>query len=342
MLRTLTSLTRWILLAGTAFSVSVANAQLLDMPSLPPIPQAEVDSNYLQVAHASWSIRTFGTFKMQGALLRSRQSKTRLVYAPIALYSVGVGITYKYLTVDFGFNPFSLSEVENSRLALAATLTMPRSILDFSLHEYRGYRLRSHDVEADERADIKHMVISVNHQHLFNLTRVNIMKVLQGGSEVKKGATSFSLGAFVDYHRLRADSTLVPPELRDDFNDYGLIDRTQFFEVGVLVGFAQVVKLPKRLFFLLSATPGFGVNIGQVEAEDLSYKPEPWVLKTIVKAGIGYSGLKQYYLLSLMLNGNYVNIGHDNTYAFTSGQVKLIMGFRIKKRIKQLDQILGE
>ncbi len=342
MYRALILQVRCLLFVLAICSALVSSAQLLDMPSMPPIPHAEIDSNYLQVENSSWSIRAFGTFKMQGLLLSSRESDTRLVYAPIALYSTGVGINYKYLTVDFGFNPISASDVENSRLALAASLAMPKSILDFSLHEYRGYNLRNHDIENNQRADIRNLVISINHQHLFNLTRVNIVKILQGGSEVKKGGISFSMGAFLNYHRLKADSTLVPPEFQDDFNDYGLIRRTSFFETGMLLGFTQVIKLPKRLFFVLSGTPGLGINLGTVEARDLSYKPGPWVAKMVVKTGIGYSGLRHYYLLSLTLNGNFVNIRHDNSYAFTSGQVKLVMGFRIKKRIKQLDQILGE
>ena len=96
----------------------------------------------------TWSVRVFAAQKSYRFSVVDADSETRTRFTPNNRFSVGVGMTYKWISLDAGINIRPRGEERTRRLDLSLTLAFNRNVMEITFQRYKGF-----DAEDGEGAE---------------------------------------------------------------------------------------------------------------------------------------------------------------------------------------------
>jgi len=165
------------------------------------------------------------------------------------------------------------------------------------------------------------------------------LKGLTSGMQVSKKSTGvFGYGAYWYWDRMSADSSVIPESLSEFYAQRALVDDSRQINLGVMGGYAYSLILPKDFFIFLSAFPGVGLNLGQLESDD-NYTTPPFPGARLDAHGaIGYAGPKIYAIFSTTAFWNGVPWGDDTRSNYSHIRFKLSVGYRLTSTIGFLEK----
>ena len=207
----------------------------------------------------------------QDYALRVVGAPQSLVYKPNLAWTLGLGIDYKWfgteLTVKLPFLGYNVSKKGQTKpFGLTINLNNRRLWFSTQYQFYRGFYLNNTDILQPDwftnhimypyRNDIRSQTVVSHLLYQFNPLQVSIPATLLQREEQRKPAGSWFVGGSVSYQLIRADSSLVPTVLQDDFRPESRLLRLSSVALGVEGGYTHTVVFRKHYFASATLRPG--------------------------------------------------------------------------------------
>ena len=286
-----------------------------------------------------------------------KASGSRLKYEPNTPLNMGVGITYHMLTINLAYG-FPFLNPENGKgktkyLDLQTHFYAREWTIDLLGQFYKGYFLNPRGLAAGSsdsfyvRPDIRINMIGGAAYHLSNSDRFSYRAPMFQDERQKKSAGSFLVGGEVYYGTIKADSSVVPSPLKEQYTQSG-IRSLRFLKIGPGAGYAYTFIIASNFFCMASLQANLGLEfthqsgglVGKGDRVSLS----PGYIYRFV---LGYD--KGPCNLNLSVVGNQLNIKSgvsDDKIFITTGAYRLTFAYRfnpgpaLKRKLKPIDDFL--
>ncbi len=317
--------------------------------------RASFDTAYVRDYSRKLTMRLYSNTKYNGLTIASG-SATDLVYRPNNRINIGIGASYRALTLNIGFGVPFLNNDDAVRgktryLDAQANIHTRRWASNMFLQVFSGYYVASHDLsqvgwvqetERPYRADLVQFNIGASALHIFNHRKFSYRASFNQDAWQRKSQGSFLLGGYLTYYDLRADSSLVPMVLSEQFDPGVRVRRGNFTDVGPMGGYAFTYVLKEHWFVTLSGALGAGLSIQRLllvsdDGEHMRPLTGPgWHAQ--LRAALGYNSKRTYVgLLFNQENVGYLTAGEQGI-RWNVGNVRLNLVHRFNQRIKQADR----
>jgi hypothetical protein len=280
-----------------------------------------------------WSVRALANYKVNQFWLRNEDYELQLT--PNNPAGLGFGIANSKLIVDIIFNLKTNKEAITDRLDIQGDFLIGRSYMLFTYQDYQGFNVINTATEDTGmfRRDIRTRTLNLSYFFIFNES-VNVLhSIFTGVNQNQKSAGTILGGITVEWHKMDADSSIVPASSSDLFNPEAHILNYDQYGLSVSCGYSYLFALPSNWLIFLSAAPGIGLSFKTINAETITYNPSDIYQFTInADIQIGYNGGRFYGLISSMNTWFYSSLNHGNVGSSNSLKFKLILGWKLRKQ----------
>lgn len=266
-------------------------------------------------------------------------------YFPHAFPSVGMGLTYDWVTINLSyglrFNDNDEEKGKTKYLDIQLHCYGKKFTIDLLGQIYKGMYVPG-DKDADgnfyHRSDLETRLLGGAFQYVLNNKRFSFRAAFLQTDWQKKSAGSFLLGFETYAGRIKSDSSLLP--YRTDVDQAGRLARKDiFWQLGPTVGYAYTLVI-KRHFFV-TGTLAESFNFARREMTNGTEERVTWkfVTNPSYRAVVGYNtyrwGVALYYI------NNRINIPgslNGSKLAVSAGtfRVNFVYRFRSKGKLGSL------
>lgn len=234
------------------------------------------DTNYIEDHTQDITVRLFGSRKYNYYDIVDRSRKQEVFYRPNRPFNIGLGVNYKFIAINLGFNFPFINKYEKygktTGVDLQTHLYARKIVIDFYGQFYKGYYVSDskgfrnfftspNGAAAYIRPDIRNLTLGLGAQYIFNEKRFSYRAAYLQNEYQKKSAGSFIVGAEVFGVRMKADSSFIPYYLsQEDFFSNKHFNRTGIVSAAVNAGYAYTLVLNKHFFVTLALTGSIGGN----------------------------------------------------------------------------------
>lgn len=313
------------------------------------------DSTYYVTTPELITTRFYFSQKYTAFTLRAPKDVQDLKYRPNTNLNVGVGASYRNLTLNlaYGFG-FLNKEPEKgtTKLLDLQVHSYPKNwSIDFYGQFYKGYYLSPRGFAAPGpasfylRPDAGVNLFGLAVYYVFNPNRFSYRAATAQTEWQKKSAGSLLFGAEGHYGVIKADSSLVPGKLGTSYPQTG-INRIRFFSFGPGFGYAYTLVMQEHYFVTgslsLNLNLGFSAETDRAHIDNNVYAIP---ISTFRFSG-GYNSSNWH--ISATWTGNSLPVqgaSSPNNYLLQTGTVqlkfgkKIMPGHRLKKRLGFLDRL---
>ncbi len=313
-----------------------------------PVPAAP-DRKYIADYHKELTLRIFGSRKFSNYGLYDKGFAQNVLYRPNSPFNIGIGMNYRIFGINLGFNfPFINKTEVNGKtkfLDLQTHLYGRMLIFDVYLQSYKGFYLpnsaiinNSNDGKVYIRPDLSTLVTGISAQYLFNGKKFSFRGAFLQNELQLRSAGSPILGGTVSNVLIRADSSVIPENIRyQDYFDNLHFRQSNVFNASIFFGYGYTFVLPAHLFFTAAGTLGLGCNYtsmyvrGQSELTGMGTD-----LNGIIRFSLGYNSRRYYGGIHYV--GNYSSSNTPIIYArqqFGSGNFRISIArrFTLKRKL---------
>lgn len=313
------------------------------------------DSNYYKNYPTMLTSRFYSSKKYTTIFLEGSEGKRTLKYFPNTPVTIGIGATYRILSLNLGFglqflNPNRYEKGTTKYLDMQSHLYAENWVVDFFGQFYKGYYLspRGYALSGNDyylRPDIDIDMLGVSVYRLTNGKRFSFRAAFVQNEWQKKSAGSFLYGGEIYAGVIHGDSALVPSALKDDYAQKDVY-KNRFLEVGPGIGYAYTLVVKEHFFATASLT--VSGDIGIVEEYTALGKKERTSLtaNASIRSVIGYNSDKWIATISWVnTNTNLRGYSSNDRYLIRTGNVRATVakrfspGNRLKKRLKIVESI---
>jgi len=318
------------------------------------------DSAYVTDLTRKLTVRAFGSNKFSKYTPGDYGFNRNLSYSANNNYNIGVGATYKYV----GFNieskiPFINNDVarygKTKFLDLQTFLYLRKFTVDLYYLSYKGYYLSDREIittpvaEPDaypQRPDLGTRNIGLNVQYIFNNRRFSFRAAFLQNEYQKKSAGSFMAGGGIHNIRVRADSAVIPVDIRFPGyfgnNSFNNSNTTNLF---INAGYAYTLVIHQHFFVTAALMAGPGINYTVLRDDGRQSKEDraSAVISGTIRGAAGYNS--KYYFVGVQ----YINFINRNStpvagawQEFQNGNMHLTLAkrFRLQRKTqKAFDKI---
>jgi hypothetical protein len=263
-------------------------------------------------------------------------------YMPGSTLNMGVGATYRFLTVNLAYGWGFLNPNRDRRnstyLDLQAHIYPRTMVIDVFGQFYKGYYLgpalsaTPPGLNTYSRPDMFVSKIGASVQYLFNHEKFSFRAAFLQNEWQKKSAGSFLLGFEMHGGRAQDDVPLVPPFFLDDPERNFLA--TRYFEFGPNAGYAYTLIIAK--YFFITAAAGTNLGFGYSRLDRPDENNTEWGVRPNVhlRTFAGYNSPRW------SINANYVlnsirlvpNDGFSNSLITGNYRLNFIYKFTLSRR----------
>lgn len=267
--------------------------------------RTENDDKYIEDHTEDLTVRLYGSRKYTYYDMVDGRLKEEVLYRPNSTNNLGVGVNYKFLGLNLGFN-FPFVNNDNARygktkyLDLQSHVYLRKLVIDFYGQYYKGYYLanrRINPTPVDLRPDMYNKDIGLNVQYIFNSKRFSYRAAYLQNEYQKKSAGSFMIGGEFFAWQMRGDSVLVPQNLGvNGFFDDETFNKTSSLSIAANAGYAHTFVIEKHFFITLSLTGSAGVNQTTFRYPD-TRRPQRaigWQLNNTIRFSVGYNSSRYF------------------------------------------------
>ena len=312
--------------------------------------QSDHDSSYYSSYREKLTTRAYLSRKYTTLKFTSPDAGVPVIkYRPNTTLNVGIGATYRSVTVNIGvgvnsFNP-DLERGKTHYLDLQTHFYARKWNFDLLGQFYRGYYMSPQGLGSTDgksyylRNDLSAQIGGVAAYRALNQKNFSYQAGLVQNEWQKKSAGSFVIGGEVYYGAIHGDSTLIPSLVDVNYYQKG-IRKIHFFEIGPGIGYAYTLVIASHYFLLGSATINFDFRYTQERGNDVESKVD-FTPNFIFHAGAGYNAEK--WGLSVLWVGDQLHVkGRESNYKYliTAGNYRLIYArrFSINHKVKKVLQ----
>ncbi len=314
--------------------------------------KAAFDSSFYQTYPRLITARVFFSQKYTSLQLEAPKTSPKFIYRPNTSRNIGIGATYKAITLNLGLGVFNNDKRGKTRsLDLQSHVYTRKWIGDILGQFYKGYYLAPRGYAASQpgsyyiRPDVRVNLIGLAAYRLLNAEKFSYRAAFLQNEWQKKSAGTFLLGAEVYHGIIRGDSALIPVALNDLYTQKG-IDKVRFLEIGPGLGYAYTAVYKKNYFLTGSLSANADLSFvkeytGNISKDKFGISPN-----LIFRAVAGYNSDSWSVNVSWFTNSITVNgVSSRDKYFVRTGNYRLTLakrimpGFRLKKKLKIIDAI---
>jgi len=291
--------------------------------------------------------------------LRFISDEKRLIYKPNIASSVGIGVSYSWLSFNATIPTPRAGNEEGEKgktkqFRLGFSFNGRRVWFDTKYEQYKGLYLSNPEVLEDNwflhntryplRPDINSKTFYTRVYYSFNNQKFSYPATLFRRERQKKSAGSFLLGGTFIYSQVAGDSSLLPARLQSNFPEDANLVRFRSATYSVNVGYAHTFVFKKYLFTSLSLRPGLairsrsGLQPGDVAAD----LPVQLGLQGDGRATFGFNSNKYYGGITGSLLFSSGSLEASNRQRSYYSEVQILIGRRFGYKAKGLlDKVPG-
>jgi Domain of unknown function (DUF4421) len=271
------------------------------------------------------------------ALVLKGGSQGDLRYQPNTTTNLGIGATYKWLTLNLGYGISFLNNGEEVKgktkyLDLQTHIYGRKNTVDLLGQFYKGYYLHPKGAGMGDqknwylRPDIKLFHLGIAIYGVRNWRRFSYRSAMWQNEWQKKSAGSFLWGLELYGGETRADSALVPSLMEHDYKQKGL-DRLWYIKLGPGIGYAYTVVIAKHFYLMGSITSTLSLSYFKEYAFTDSYEKFSLKPDFIFRSSVGYNSARFQTGLLWVHQSNYFD-GELGNNSVLTGNARLNFVYR--------------
>ncbi len=328
------------------------------LPSTPaaPVELPDHDTLYYHSFDHYITTRFYFSQKYAGLELEKAPNVSRFKYIPNTSLTMGVGVTYQSISVNLGYG-FGFLNTDNNKgkthyLDLQSHIYGRKWTIDLLAQLYKGYYLTPKGLAASNpqgyyvRPDLRIRLFGASAYHLLNADRFSYRAAHLQNEKQRRSAGSILIGAEIYYGVIKADSSLVPSVLSENYGQKG-IRRVDFIKLGPGIGYAYTFVINNDFFLTgslcASLTLDYSYQHGSPSKAEKFEVNKGFIYRIVA----GYD--KNNWNINLALVGNQLGVAAATTkdkYLLSTGNFRLTFarrfapGNRLSKKLQPLDKMI--
>lgn len=351
-----TSASKWAILPGAFL---LATTPVLAQRSS---GVGQIDTNYVKDYSHLITGRLFSSTKFNTLAVLSNDDSEDLRYRPNNQINLGVGVSYRKLTLNLGFKA-PLINNDDSRygrtryIDAQANLLSPERATNLFLQYFQGYHLAANtnglfewaDQETDQpyRSDLRQFNAGISTLRMLNSERFSYRAAFNQDAWQRISQGSWMIGAYAVYYHLRADSSLVPTVISGQFGSQAAVRKGDFGDIGPMGGYAYTLVVGDHWFFTGSGAAGVGLSVqhvltdpgGDADDREITTFGPGWHLQ--LRAGAGYNSKRQQMSITYNQERIHYLLRQQNVFAWSVGNLRFNLVYRFSEKVPWLDKAVG-
>ncbi|MFT3934237.1 MAG: DUF4421 domain-containing protein [Chitinophagaceae bacterium] len=314
------------------------------------------DSSYYQSFERYITARVYFSKKFASVELERANKAARFRYIPNTDLTMGVGVTYQSISVNLGYG-FGFLNPENEKgktkyLDLQSHIYGRRWTVDLLGQFYKGYYLATQGLAASNpsayyiRPDLHTRLFGLSAYHVFNSDRFSYRAAMIQNEKQKKSAGSLLMGADIYYGTIKADSSLVPTILSENYTQKNL-RRLDYLKIGPGIGYAYTVVINQDFFVMGSLSGNLSFDYSKqkgIEGQTDKFAVNPGFIYRLVA---GYD--KNNWNVNVSIVGNQLKVssaGSPDNFLLGAGNLRLTFarrftpGNNLSRRLHPVDRVI--
>lgn len=260
--------------------------------------------------------RVYLSTKDNAFTLGARGAERDLTYRPNNRINLGVGASYRALTLNIGFGvPFlnddDVVRGETRYFDAQANIYTKRQATNLFLQVFSGYYVDTYDLSElnwtpiairPYRPDVWQFNFGVSSVRILQSDRFSYRASFNQDAWQRRSAGSWLLGGYATYFAVRADSSLVPSTLAGRFTTDVRLRNGDFMDLGPMGGYACTFVLAEHWFATISGVAGLGLTYQDIAFpfRDGEQRRKGWGIGWHAqwRMGMGYNSRRHYVGLS--------------------------------------------
>jgi len=299
------------------------------------------DSTYIDNYTNELSLRLIGVTKQHFFQIHDRNTDALVRYQPEAKVSAGMGITYKWFSLDVTFQVgIPRDDVESSKaFDFQGRVFGLKQYVELAYKYYFGYQINKtnnlSNVLPDSllrREDIRTSYINLEYMYAFNYGRFSFKAPFFYNEIQKKNAGSFVAGASFVSYLLDGDKAILPEEAWLDFNPNLTFQSLNLASLSIQFGYMYSIVIARNFYITLGLIPGVTLSAGDYKVnnrESIALQPS---IKIKTMNSIGYNSRRFYAGVQFEGDLSRARIEKKENVGIAHGKGKLFIGYRFKKK----------
>lgn len=218
--------------------------------------------------------RIYTSTKDNSLKLGALPGQRNLAYLPNNRINLGVGASYRSITLNLGFPIPWINNDDAIRgptryLDAQANILTKRTACNLFLQGFSGYYVNTHDhgevgwpavYERPYRPDVRQFNVGLSMVRILNSDRFSYRASFNQDAWQRKSQGSWLVGGYATWFTMRGDSSLVPRTLEPYFTPAMDMQRGTFTDLGPMGGYVYTMVFREHLFITLSAVGGAGIS----------------------------------------------------------------------------------
>lgn len=322
-----------------------------DARSLSSYLSSKKDTNYIETYYKDLIVRLYSGEKTHSLELIDLKTPYRLKYLPNGYFNMGAGVNFRSFGISLATKIpiFQNSEVrhgETKRFGIQSYIYTSKFAVDLLASFLNGYYLNnsfahfnSYTREKEyQRPDISSANFGLSVNYIFNNSHFSYRAAFSDTERQIKSAGSFLAGGSIFSYQTRADSSLVPRGINENF----YLKTRDISKSGVLafnanVGYAYSLVFLKNGIFTLSYILGSGIQDNSIDRE-FANGINRWrfSMNHSGRVGLGYRFNRYYARISIIRSTQYTSLKYnDLSIGNGTNFFQVSLGKRISLRNKK-------
>jgi hypothetical protein len=300
------------------------------------------DTNYITNYSNEVAIRIVAVNKYNYFRLHDRINNSSIRYRPVRDISLGMGVSYRWFALDLTFS-LALgenSDFENTRsFDFQGRFYSSKQFISATIQYYQGYQMGSSgglsnavNENSKRREDLRTINFGLQYLFAFNYTRFSLKAPFVFNEVQKKSAGSPIVGASFGIFTMDADSSVVPPEIQDNFSPALYLQDLSILRVGIGFGYMYTFVLKKHFFITLGLIPGINVNSGDYYNTNREFITLNLHGKFSSMNSIGYNGRRVHAGVNYSIDAYFSRLEEKMFAEIGHGKFTLFLGYRFARK----------
>lgn len=305
---------------------------------------AQVDSNYIKQFPKALTIKPYVDYKLNHFNLSDDITKGEANYHTAQVPRIGIGASYKWMSFLTAITPLYEGDKKDKgasvQMDIQWNIYLKAISTDLRYQRYQGYYLNNstdlsnwnmNDNGYYKREDLEATSIGANIRYNFNSDKFSQKAAFSQTEQQLKSAGSFCLGVRWNLLDVSADSSFIPANLNNPFQNFEL-NHMRIYDQGI--GFGYSYSFVHRNWFASFTAMPYGI-FQVLEVQDLKNNKKSMTSAQFIfqcRGAIGYNGKNDYCgitFVSDQMRSRWKD-AHDIGYDFAN--IKLFYARRIQMK----------
>lgn len=296
------------------------------------------DTSYISNYGDDFILKLIAVNKFNYFKVKDKNENSSIRYRPDRRLNLGFGISYKWFAIDLAFNVGigEDSDFKNSKsFDFQGNIFSSKQFISATLQYYYGYQMHKlNGISAVEypstsiRDDIRTVSLGLQYLFAFNYDKFSLKASFIQNEIQRKSAGSFLIGAGFNLFVMDADSSIVPIEVQNSFDEKLHLTSLNSISISIDGGYMYTFVWKKHFYITASLIPGLGISMGDFRTE--FREPFDTYLFFSLRSmnSIGYNSRKIFGGIQLLGDMFNIRIDQQLKTEIGRGKAKLFIGYR--------------